>query len=349
MNRITDALGIPQVPEPNINRGLSRLFGNTSQGAPPYSVTNPNNGNGNGVPPTNSSVGNLNGREAKIQKATEVEDKARNVFSRMACSALFWSCISAAILLTAVIVVLTGSLGLIGLAFIPVIGLGAIPAGIHAYTHSDEIVSETKMMGTLFGQFKGDEWFHEITDKLLIGAIPLKNKGHLKELAEKDITHVISIVDRRLMEYVGILHEPVNKDDYKEVGIEHRLYPSKQGDSLHVALIESIVEEVGKIQSSSKDARILLHGGIDSSKARIIAACLFVKKYADGNSDDKKNWTKNAYKEVLKGEPLTNVAHEELEAVQKYHAHLLEDKGHQIAGLGTMGSIYIARDGSNNT
>ena len=152
------------------------------------------------------------------------------------------------------------------------------------------------------------------------------------------------------MEYVGILHEPISKKDYEEVGIDHTLYSSKQGDALHTALIGSIVEKMEQIFAKDEKAIILIHGGADSSKARIITACYLIHKYSleKESKHNIKNWTKDAYKEVLQGEPLANIAHEELEMVQNYHKYLVEDQGFHVDLMAPTGSIYIGKSSQEN-
>jgi len=60
-------------------------------------------------------------------------------------------------------------------------------------------------------------WWNKIDEHLILGALPLRNKGHLNELVDKEhVGAVISIVDDFELTQPGISSEPVHKADWSE-------------------------------------------------------------------------------------------------------------------------------------
>lgn len=62
-------------------------------------------------------------------------------------------------------------------------------------------------------------WSHIAPFKLYLGALPLKNEGHLERISELGVTRVLSMVENFEIED-GWLNIPVKKEDWEEKGIE---------------------------------------------------------------------------------------------------------------------------------
>lgn len=288
--------------------------------------------------PDFNQIGDLDGREVTSleKQVTEVEGKARNAFSRMCSSPLFWSCVSAAILLAATITILTGAFGLFGLIFIPAVGIGAIPAGIYAYTHAGEIKNEADMMATQFTQFTGDSWMSTIDDNFVLGGLPLKNKGHIKDIViDRGATNIISVVDRNELEFVGILFEPVPPADWKELGIDHQIFSTKQGETPNIPFIERAIDHIDGVLSKNPKAIFYVHDDSGNARAPTLLACYFVHKLAQDPKFQAKplDWTKQAFEKIRESRSQFNPTPAMTSTVQKYHMRLLEERGMPITAL----------------
>lgn len=77
---------------------------------------------------------------------------------------------------------------------------------------------ETSLAYTKY-QSKGVWWSHIAPFKLYLGALPLKNEGHLEEISKLGVTCVLSMVENFEIED-GWANIPVKKEDWEEKGIE---------------------------------------------------------------------------------------------------------------------------------
>lgn len=86
-------------------------------------------------------------------------------------------------------------------------------------------------MNTILPRFW--KWWSVIDDQILLGAIPLRNKGDLASLKKIGVTHVLSKVED--FEYQnGIFTRPLQKKDWTESNVYLRRSPTVDGCHINV-------------------------------------------------------------------------------------------------------------------
>ena len=123
-------------------------------------------------------------------------------------------------------------------------------------------------------------WWHEITDGIILGAVPLKNYHHDKILAEdENVGHIISVVQDFEITTDTFLSEPVRPCDWQERGVQQVILDTADFNavSLHnirhgVAILEEKVDE-----SKSSGKKIYLHCKAGHSRSNTIMICYLIK------------------------------------------------------------------------
>lgn len=65
-------------------------------------------------------------------------------------------------------------------------------------------------------------WWHKITPNLYLGAIPLANKGHDKELKKMGVKSVFTILEDYEVKTETFFSKPVSENEWKKQGIRHK-------------------------------------------------------------------------------------------------------------------------------
>ncbi|MFT5318441.1 MAG: hypothetical protein ACI8RA_001705, partial [Chlamydiales bacterium] len=69
---------------------------------------------------------------------------------------------------------------------------------------------------------QGWPWWNQIDDNIILGGIPLKNKGHVSTMiSELGVQAVLSLNESFELRTNGLFSEPVSPEDWIGEGVEH--------------------------------------------------------------------------------------------------------------------------------
>lgn len=127
-------------------------------------------------------------------------------------------------------------------------------------------------------------WYSEIkipnqpSGKLWLGAIPLKDKNHQINLADKEMKLVVlSVIKRKELTTPTPFSDPVTPDDWKDLSIaEHKIIEAKD---FEVPTDEQIKEGVNFIEQQTRKGKTLyVHCKAGKGRSAIIVACYLLKQ-----------------------------------------------------------------------
>lgn len=110
-------------------------------------------------------------------------------------------------------------------------------------------------------------WWNKIDENVLVGAIPLSNENHAEMLKNERVTGVLTLLEPFEIETVGVLSDPVSKEDWEKYDIEHKFI--EIGD-LQPLTMELIAEGVAFIKKHA-DANGLVYVHCKAGQGRSVS------------------------------------------------------------------------------
>ena len=122
--------------------------------------------------------------------------------------------------------------------FITIFCLLSIQSSIQASDPS--IFKKVKYEGSLaYTQMSKGSWWTKIEPfPIYLGALPLKNKGHLQEIVDLGVTRILAVVEDFELEE-GYLHTPVKAEDWEPQGIQVTQIPAVDYEALTQSELEN--------------------------------------------------------------------------------------------------------------
>ncbi len=122
----------------------------------------------------------------------------------------------------------------------------------------------------LYTELTQEHWWDRIGDlKLFLGAIPLYDKGHLQQLLELRVNHVISLLEP--FELDGTLwHFPVSPGMWQKNGVETSFIRAEDYNGLTFAQLHEGIELLHRELSAGKAVYIHCKGGRGRSASVVI-------------------------------------------------------------------------------
>lgn len=122
-----------------------------------------------------------------------------------------------------------------------------------------------------YTQLRGNAWWSKIEPyNLYLGALPLKNKGHLDDIMDLGVTHILSMVEDFELED-GWINQPVKKTEWENAGAV--VYQIPTVDFLPLSEIE-ITNGIEYLRQSLEDGHtVYIHckAGVGRSASIVIA------------------------------------------------------------------------------
>lgn len=127
-----------------------------------------------------------------------------------------------------------------------------------------------------YTKWTSNAWWSKIEPlNLYLGAIPLKNQGHLEQIAELGITDVLSIVeDFELAD--GWVNSPAKKEDWEALGVQVKQIPAVDFYPLTQQEIQEGIEHLHTLLQEGKTVYVHCKAGRGRSATIVIA---YLMKY----------------------------------------------------------------------
>jgi atypical dual specificity phosphatase len=157
----------------------------------------------------------------KINSKESDTDKTDGIANRILKSPLFWSSAAIIVLITFTAIVLTGLIGVSAIVLAPVLGFGLLALGLAIYKYRSKLFYEITLLGVIVANALGQPWYHTIDkDKVVFGAIPLRNKHHIELLQKENIGAILSLLNDFEFRHETLFSVPVKKSEWKKRKIE---------------------------------------------------------------------------------------------------------------------------------
>lgn len=121
-------------------------------------------------------------------------------------------------------------------------------------------------------------WFSYITDKLILGALPLHEYGHLQQLTNEKVGAILSIVED--FELKPFIFHPVNKTEWQEHTITYKQINVRDNTGLTNAEIKDGINFISNNINLGKKVYVHCKSGHGRS-ASVVLCYMLVNKYKD--------------------------------------------------------------------
>lgn len=165
---------------------------------------------------------------------------------------------------------------------------------------------ETSLAYTKYSS--GEAWWSLITPfNLFLGAIPLKNQGHLEEITNLGVTSILSVVENFELED-GWFNVPVKVEDWKERGITVLQIEAADFYPLQQAEIEQGINHLADMLDSGETVYVHCKAGRGRSASIVIA---YLMKFHAFSFEE-------AYQLVYEQRPHINLNEQQRKAIFTY-------------------------------
>jgi atypical dual specificity phosphatase len=234
----------------------------------------------------NSSSSVLSGDSFQLlPEAKPPKCKAAQVALRVLKSPLFWSGIQIIGIAVFSAVVWTGSTVISITISLAILGIGVIAFSIHLAIFHKQLLYESSLAGTMAkNAVTQKKWWNKIDEHIFLGAIPLKNKDHIKKLVDECNIGVVITYLEKFETKKGMLSEPVCPEDWKKAGVEHHWVVAKDFKPLSMEQIsegvkllrESVANaKASKIKDPNAKKNVLVHCKAGVGRSATIVICYY--------------------------------------------------------------------------
>ncbi len=123
-------------------------------------------------------------------------------------------------------------------------------------------------------------WYSQVDDHIILGAFPLKNKGHMRELRnlakEKKGLAVLSVVERWEMEKETPFSSPVKPQDWKRNGVQQCIIEAEDHVPLSLKALEKAVRFIH--EQVKMDKMVYIHCKAGKARSATALACYYMFK-----------------------------------------------------------------------
>jgi protein-tyrosine phosphatase len=126
-------------------------------------------------------------------------------------------------------------------------------------------------------KLRKDEWFTQINDNIILGAIPLNNLDHLNSLKKLGVKTVISVIEEfERDETIGI--KPVSTEEWNKNSVQNYIFSVEDFSGIPVKKLNEIVDLINeKVGDGNK---IYIHCKSGIGRSALVTIC-FLFKYSE--------------------------------------------------------------------
>lgn len=111
--------------------------------------------------------------------------------------------------------------------------------------------------GLIWTTLKNQAWYTKVDPRLYISAQPLKNRNHHTQFKDLGIDTVISVLEPHELTTPTLISDPVAPKDWEDLGIKHKVYPSRD---FHPLSAQTIQDALVFIENETRANRtVLIH------------------------------------------------------------------------------------------
>lgn len=136
------------------------------------------------------------------------------------------------------------------------------------------------MIQNMMGQGERWQWWSEIEEGVILGALPMQNKGHMEQLkAECDVKAVLSLNED--FEFLpSLFGVPVTERDWANEGIGFRNFPSEDFKPVSFLNLNKSVDYIHECKERGETVYVHCKSGV--SRSASVMVCYLIK-YKDMN------------------------------------------------------------------
>jgi protein-tyrosine phosphatase len=165
----------------------------------------------------------------------------------------------------ATVVILSSSIQVVIGAGLGAIGLAAL--GVTLYLFRKKCLYEISLLYTMATQ---DEWWNEITPKIILGAVPLKNREHDEKISAQAVLTLLEDFELKN----GLLSCPVLKEDWEKRNMEVLQIPAEDFNPLTSEQMDQAVAFINQQVEANRTVHIHCKAGRGRSAIAVIAYLL---------------------------------------------------------------------------
>ncbi len=144
--------------------------------------------------------------------------------------------------------------------------------------------------------------------QIVLGAIPLKNRGHDETLRSQNLCAVLSLVEDFEIETQGLFSVPMQKKEWKEKGIVQLHIPTRDFNPVSLKDIDRGVSFIERQRSGG--GNIYVHCKAGRGRSATIVICYFMKYWKMSPED--------ALRHVSQHRPAVKLTAQQWKRIQEY-------------------------------
>lgn len=255
--------------------------------------------------------------EIERQNESEVsKEKVLEVTLRIFSSPLFWAAIKSVILITFIITAIATPLIIPAALSLFIVGVGVISFAIQIYLLRKPIAYELNLLWNLALNKIDPEkrkWWDDINESIILGALPLRNMGHVEELVEKGVTAILSIVE--LFEFDSkIFTVPATRATWVEAGVKMKHISTPDYEPIAIDLLDEAVEYIHEQIENGK--KLYVHCKSGKGRSPMAVICYLMKYQPPPNSEEDRVMETIAY--VTSKRPQVKLDFEQIQFIIDY-------------------------------
>ncbi len=216
---------------------------------------------------------------------SETSKKISQLCTRTFQNPTFWILLQSSALLAFTAVAIANPFLLPTKYLISSLSVGLLALGVQVKFFYPKVLYETSLIMEMTKNFFiSRQWWNEIDDQLILGAMPLSNKCHHTKLKDLGVSVVVSLNQDFELDHQGILSIPVTHEEWKKQGIEFRQFPAKDFKGVDLDTISRTVSYIQHQEEQGKKVYVHCKAGVGRSAT--IAACLQVLEKHSLSADE---------------------------------------------------------------